>query len=82
MQDDAALLIAELKRVGEPAFADQLDRAQHGSTSGEILDGIGAALLRYIHVRAKLRPACQRSWDELRAQADRAYPGWTFWRRK
>ena len=87
MQADADVLIAELRRIGEPALAEALDRAQYGSTSGEILNGIGAALLHHRDVKPKLGDEGRRAWDNLRAEVDRAYPGWTFrswfnWRKR
>ena len=78
MQADAGVLIAELRRIGEAALADELDRAQYGSTSGEILGGIGAALLGRAEVRRRLGAEGGRAWDNLRAEVDRAYPGWSF----
>ena len=78
MQADADVLIAELRRIGETAVADKLDRAQYGATSGEILNGIGAALLHHHDARAKLGDPGRQAWDNLRAEVDRAYPGWAF----
>jgi hypothetical protein len=87
MQADAAVLIAELRRLGETALAEKLDRAQYGSTSGEILGDIGAALLQRAGLKAKLSDEARRAWDNLRAEVDRAYPGWSFrslftWRKR
>jgi len=78
MQADADALIPELRRIGETAVAEKLDRALYGSTSGEILNGIGAALLQHQDVRAKLGDEAGEAWDNLRAEVDRAYPGWGF----
>ena len=65
-------------RIGEPALAELIDRAQFGSTGTEILDGIGAALFSHPQARAKLGPEGKRAWDRLKAQVDRAFPGWSF----
>ena len=87
MQADAELLIAEARRIGEAALAEELDRAQCGSTSGEILNGIGAALLQHKGVKAKLGDEARKAWNNLRGEVDRAYPGWSLrslfsWRKR
>jgi len=87
MQPDADVLIAELRRAGEAALADLIDKAQYGSTGSEILGDIGAALFRHREVKAKLGPEGKQAWNNLRAEVDRAYPGWSFrslfsWRKK
>lgn len=87
MHADAEVLIAELRRIGEPALANQLDRAQYGSTGSEILGDVGAALFQHAQVRKRLGDEALRAWDNLRAEADRAFPGWRFrrlfsWRKR
>ena len=78
MQADADILIAELRRIGEAQLADEIDRAQYGSTGSEILGDIGAALLRHSDVKPRLGTEGKRAWDNLRAEVDRAFPGWSF----
>ena len=75
---DTERLIDELRRIGEVPLAEQLDKAQYGSTGSEILGDIGAALLGHAEARAKLSPEGRGAWDRLKAQVDRAFPGWSF----
>ena len=44
--DDVRKLAKDFAERGRPDVAEQLDRAMYGSTSGEILSDIGAALTR------------------------------------
>ena len=75
---DTETLIGELRRIGESRLAELIDKAEYGSTGTEILGDIGATLLRHAEARARLGPEGQQAWDSLRAQVDRAFPGWGF----
>jgi hypothetical protein len=66
-------LVAELRRIDEGALAKLLvDRVQYASTSGEIFNGVGAALLEHRSVRNRLRVAGAAAWDGVMDDVERA----------
>ncbi len=71
-----AIVIADARRDGLDAVADALVKAvTAGSTSGEILGGVGQVLRIHRGVRARLLPSAQVEWDAVLAEVHRAYPG-------
>ena len=71
-----AEIIADARGVGADAVADALMQAvTTGSTSGEILAGLGQVLRTHQALRAQLRPTSQAQWDAVLAEVHIAYPG-------
>lgn len=72
-------LMSELRRIGQPAVADRLaDAVRAGSTSGEILDGVGMVLREQRALRSRLDAAGAAAWDAVNTDVKRAYPGWNL----
>jgi hypothetical protein len=76
IQDEALACVALLREAGRDAHAEALDRSLCGSTSGEILVLMGAALKEAL--RDRRLPAATRSrMKALRREVDRALrPRW------
>jgi hypothetical protein len=81
-------VVAEMRRAGQGAAADSLvDAVRAGSTSGEILGGVGTVLRAQRAFRSQLSDAAARSWDAVMADVDKAFPpakpvNWTFTSRR
>ena len=72
---DLGAVVAELRRAGQPAVADRLvDAVSAGSTSGEILGGVGVVLREQRALRSQLGDAAAGAWDAVIAEVDRAFP--------
>ena len=72
---DLAAVVAELRRAGKQSAADALlDAVGAGSTSSEILGGVGAILRAQIGFRSGLSVQVARAWDTVMADVDRAFP--------
>jgi hypothetical protein len=72
---DLAAVVAELRRAAEPAVADALlEAVGAGSTSGEILGGVGAILRARRALRSGLGETAARAWDAVMADVERAFP--------
>ena len=72
---DLGAVVAELRRAGQSAAADSLlDAVRAGSTSSEILGGVGAVLREQRAFRSKLGDAAAKSWDAVMADVDKAFP--------
>jgi len=70
------VLAAELRRVGQPAAAEELDAAERGgATSTEILHRIGLVLWEHRALRRGLGDTGVAAWDALMAEVHRAFPG-------
>lgn len=73
---DLGSVVAELRKSDQPAVADLLvDAVRAGSTSGEILDGIGVVLREHRGLRSQLSAPAAAAWDTVMADLNRAYPG-------
>ena len=72
---DLGAVVAELRRADQPGVADQLiDAVRAGSTSGEILGGVGAVLRPQRALRSRLSDSAKKGWDAVIAEVDRAFP--------
>jgi hypothetical protein len=72
---DLAAVVAELRRANQSEAADRLlDAVRAGSTSSEILGGVGAVLREQRAFRAELGEAAARSWDAVMADVEKAFP--------
>jgi hypothetical protein len=72
---DLGAVAAELRRAGQSAAADSLlDAVRAGSTSSEILGGVGKVLREQRAFRSKLSDAAAKSWDAVMADVDKAFP--------
>lgn len=72
---DLAAIVAELRRTDQQAVADALvDAVRAGSTSGEILGGVGVVLRERRAFRSQLSESAARSWDAVMADVDKAFP--------
>jgi len=72
---DLGAVVAELRRANRPDAADLLlDAVRAGSTSSEILGGVGAVLRQRRAFRSQLSDAAARSWDAVMADVDKAFP--------
>ena len=61
---DLATVVAELRRIGQPAVADLLvDAVRAGATSSEILGGVGAVLRSHRALRSRLSDSAATAWD-------------------
>lgn len=76
---DLGTVVAELRRVNQPAVADLLvDAVRAGATSGEIIDGVAVVLRDHHELRCRLNALGMAAWDAVMADAHRAYPGSRF----
>jgi hypothetical protein len=72
---DLAIVAAELRRAGQSDAAELLvDAVRSGSTSSEILGGVGAVLRERRAFRSRLSDVAARSWDAVMADVDKAFP--------
>jgi hypothetical protein len=72
---DLAAVVAEMRRATQSEVADRLlDAVQAGSTSGEILGGVGAVLREKRALRAELQDAAAHAWDSVMADVEKAFP--------
>ena len=72
---DLGTVVAELRRADQPDAADRLlDAVRAGSTSSEILGGVGAVLRERRAFRSQLSESAARSWDAVMADVDKAFP--------
>ena len=73
---DLGSIVAELRRANESEAADRLvDAVRAGSTSSEILGGVGAVLRARPALRSQLSDAAAASWDTVMADVEKAFPG-------
>jgi hypothetical protein len=72
---DLGAVVAQLRRGGYPAVADALlDAVRAGTTSGEILGGVGGLLREHLALRAQLGDSVAHAWDAVMAEVERAFP--------
>ena len=72
---DLGTVVAELRRNDQIAVADLLvDAVRAGSTSSEILGGVGVVLRDHRALRYRLSRHAARAWDAVIADVYRAYP--------
>ena len=72
---DLGTVVTELRRADQPAVADSLVEAvRAGTTSSEILGGVGAVLRDRRTLRSRLSDSAARAWDTVMADVDRAFP--------
>jgi hypothetical protein len=72
-------LVVALRRMGQTAVADLLVGAvRGGTTSGEILDGLGGVLRDHGALRPHLSDSALTAWKAVMADVHRAYPGSWF----
>jgi hypothetical protein len=72
---DLAAIVAEMRRATQSEVADRLlDAVQSGSTSSEILGGVGTVLREQRAFRAELSDAAAQAWDAVMADVEKAFP--------
>lgn len=73
---DLGAVVTELRSTDKSAVVDQLVNAvRAGSTSGEILGGIGVVLREHRAFRSQLSDQAATARDAVMADVQRAYPG-------
>lgn len=72
---DLGIVVQELRRADQADVADRLvDAVRAGSTSGEILNGVGVVLRDHRALRRRLGDSGASAWDAVIADVYRAYP--------
>ena len=72
---DLGIVVAELRRSGQPAVADLLvDAVRAGATSSEILGGVGAVLHDHRALRSRLGRPVAGARGAVMGDVHRAFP--------
>jgi hypothetical protein len=73
---DLGIILEDLRRIDQSIVADLLiDAVRAGSSSSEILGGIGAVLHDNHALRSQLNKSAVSSWNAVMADVYRAFPG-------
>lgn len=70
------IVVAALRHNNQATVADlMIDAVSAGTTSSEILDGVGIVLRQHGALRSTLDEPAVQAWDAVLAEVHRAFPG-------